>query len=276
MPLITISRQLGSLGTEITHLLSKEFNCPFLDKESLEEAFGGYGIPRESVERFDEKKPGFWDLFKTDKAHYLHFMKGAILDFTRKGNGIILGRGGQVLLGDLPGVLHVRVIAPMETRKKRIMKRMGCDEQNAERILENSDYERSGFHKFFFGVNWEDLNLYDLVINTGSFSAETSSKLIKSIVESNEFCQSQPETVRKLEDLCLEHEIKTNIIYKEKVIVQFLEVIAEKGSITLRGIVDSNEDLEKCGKIANEAKGVKEVKNEIYYSPITTSYGLHY
>jgi len=116
MPVITVSRQLGSLGTEIAKLLCKNVHCKYLDKESLEEVFAEYGIPKENVERYDEKKPGIWDIFKTDKARYLHFLKSAIFEFARKGNCIILGRGGQIVLKDLRGVLHVRVAASMESR----------------------------------------------------------------------------------------------------------------------------------------------------------------
>ncbi|NIM12258.1 MAG: BON domain-containing protein [Candidatus Aminicenantes bacterium] len=276
MPVITISRQLGSLGTEITQLLSKDFNCQYLDKESLEEAFVEYGIPRESMERFDEKKPGFWDLFKTDKARYLHFMKEAIFEFVRKGNGIILGRGGQVLLADLPGVLRVRTIAPMEIRQQRVMKRLQCDKNHAVKLIQHSDHERAGFLRFFFGENWEEPSLYDLVINTGSFSAETAALSIKNIIDSDEFKASEKETRQKLEDLCLEHEIKTAIIYKDKILVQFLEVNSLQAVVTLRGIVDSNDDLERCEKVVMKIPGIKEVHNEIYYSPITSAYGIHY
>jgi cytidylate kinase len=276
MPIITISRQTGSLGTEIIDLLSKESMCQCLNKESLEAAFGEYGVPRESVERYDEKKPGFWDLFKTDKARYLHFVKGAILEYAGKGNGIILGRGGQVLLAGLPGILHVRVIAPMDVRIKRIVNQYRCDEDHARQIIRSSDHERAGFHKFFFGVDWEDFNLYDLVINTGSFSARTTVKLIKNIVDSDEFKAAQAETALKLKDLCLEHEIKTAVIYKEKIVVQFLEVTVDRETITLRGIVDNNEDLERCEKIAAALQDDKKIQNEIYYNPITTAYGLHY
>lgn len=276
MPVITISRQLGSLGTQIAQLLGKEFDCQSLDKESLEEAFGEYGIPKESLERFDEKKPGFWDLFKTDKARYLHFTKEAIFKFARRGSGVIVGRGGQVLLADLRGVLHVRIIAPLEVRKERIMKRFNCDERHAEKILQDSNYERAGFHKFFFGVSWENLDLYDLVINTGTFSAETAVQLIKYSMNANEFKAAQEESTRKLTDLCLEHEIKTAVIYKEKIVVQFLEVIAHNGIVTLRGIADTSDDVDRCEKLASGIPEVKEVHNEIYYSPITTAYGIHY
>lgn len=276
MPIITISRQLGSMGTEIAHLLGEALECRYLDKGSLENAFGQLGMAKESVDRFDERKPGFWDLFKTDKARYLHFMKAAIFEFARGGSGVILGRGSQLLLANLPGILRVRIIAPEDVRAQRIIKRLECDENHARKLIQLSDSDRSGFHRFFFGKNWEDLSLYDLVINTSSLSSNTAVALVKNIVYSDEFEAAQKETQVKLEDLCLEHEIKTTIVYKEQIVVQFLEVFAQQGVVTLRGIADNSDDLERCKHIAKEIKGVKNVSNEIYYSPITTAYGIHY
>ncbi|MDQ1354601.1 MAG: hypothetical protein QG657_4910, partial [Acidobacteriota bacterium] len=262
MPIITVSRQLGSLGTDIAQLLCKRFQYQCLDKELLEGAFGEYGIPRESVERFDEKKPGFWDIFKTDKARYLHFVKGAIYGFARKGNCVILGRGGQVALGNIPGILHVRVVAPMAKRIERIAKRLDCDERQAAKIIDQNDQERGGFHKFFFDCNWEDADLYDLVLNTGSLSGEAAARIIQDVANSDEFTARQKETLLKLDDLTLEHEIKTNIIYKEKLSIHFLEVFCEQGIVTLRGIAGDSRDVEESEKIAAGMKNVKEVHNE--------------
>lgn len=276
MPVITISRQMGSWGTEIAHLLSKDFKCKCLDKESLEEAFDEFGISKDSVERFDEKKPGFWDLFTTDKARYLHFMKSAIFEFAREGNGVILGRGGQILLAELPGVLHVRIIAPIEERIKRIKDQFNCDEIQAENLIQHNDHERNGFYKFFFSENWENSSLYNLVINTGAFSVKTSVQIIKDIIKSDEFTAKQTETANKLADLCLEHEIKTAITYKEKIMVQFLEVQAINGVVSLRGIVDNGDDLDRCEYLVQQMPQVKEVQNNLYYSPIIASYGIHY
>lgn len=276
MPVITISRQLGSSGTEIARLLSKELSCSFLDKETLEKTFEEHGISRENVERFDERKPGFWDLFKTDKARYLHFMKGAVYEFVQENSGVVLGRGGQAVLGELPGVLHVRVIAPPGLRINRIMKRFDCDDRHALKIIEHSDNERAGFHKFFFDIDWQDPSSYDLIINTGSLSVEMASQLIEDVVHTEEFKQRQEATRQKLKDLRLQYEIKTGIVYRDKYIVQFLEVISDNGAITLRGIVDNKEDIENCEKIAAGTEGVKEVRNEIYYSPMSATYGVHY
>lgn len=276
MSIITVSRQLGSLGTEIAQLLCKRFKYICVDKELLEETFEESGLPKESVEHFDEKKPGFWDIFKTDKARYLHFVKGAIFSFARKGNCVILGRGGQVVLGNIPGILNVRVVTPMEKRIERVMKRFDCDERQAMKIIDQNDHERSGFHKFFFDCNWEDSVLYDLVINTGSMSTETAAKIIQDLAKCDDFATKQKETQLKLADLILEHEIKTNIIYKEKLSIHFLEVFSEHGVVTLRGIAGDDADVEKCEKIAAVMENVKEVHNEILFKPIATTYGLHY
>ncbi len=276
MPIITISRQLGSLGTEIATLLSDKSGCSCLDKNSLEQRFAEHGVSKENMERFDEKKPGFWDLFKTDKARYLHFLKGVVFEFVHGGNGIILGRGGQVVLGHLPGVLNVRIISSLEVRKVRVMERFACDEDHALKIIQHNDNERAGFHKFFFDENWEDQSLYDLIINTGSFSAHTAAQLIGDLVNTPEFKSREEATTRILDDLCMEHEVKTAIVFEQKILVQFLEVLAVNGTVTLRGIVDNKEDIQLCGKIAAAKPGVKEVRNEIYYSPITSSYGIHY
>ena len=276
MSIITVSRQLGSLGTEIAQLLCKRFKYICVDKELLEETFEESGLPKESVEHFDEKKPKFWDIFKTDKARYLHFVKGAIFSFARKGNCVILGRGGQVVLGNIPGILNVRVVTPMEKRIERIMKRFEWDERQATKIIDQNDHERSGFHKFFFDCNWEDSELYDLVINTGSISTETAAKIIQDLAKSDDFATKQKETQLKLADLTLEHEIKTNIIYKEKLSIHFLEVFSEHGAVTLRGIAGDDADVEQCEKIAAAMENVKEVHNEILFKPIATTYGLHY
>jgi osmotically-inducible protein OsmY len=91
-----------------------------------------------------------------------------------------------------------------------------------------------------------------------------------------EFKKAQEESSQKLMDLCLAHEIKTALIYKEKIVIQFLEVLARQGVVTLMGIADRSEDIERCEKLAASISEVREVHNEIYYSPITATYGIHF
>lgn len=277
MAVLTISRQTGSLGTEIAQALQDEFKWKFLDKESLEvELVEKYGIPEKSVERYDEKKPAFWEMFSSDKDRYLHFMKTVMYEFARNGNGngncIIIGRGGQVLFHDIPGVLTVRVIAPTMTRIERLKTEHGYHERLAEQIIRHSDHDRAGFHKFFFHVNWDDSHLYDLVLNTARFRVEEAVDVMKHAIEATGIKEQQAEKDSKLADLCLGQEVVTQIAYREKIPVQFLEAIAVSGIVTLRGSTLTTEDIHRCEAVAQNVPGVKEVINEVYYIPHT--YGM--
>jgi cytidylate kinase len=272
MAIITISRQFGSLGTEIAKQLKEEMEFNYLDKESLEEELiKKYGIPEEDVERYDEKKPAFWDVFYSDKDKYLHFMKTAVYKFAQKGNCIIIGRGGQFLFKNIPGVLNISVVAPLALRLERIKKRYSYNDRLAEQIIRHSDHDRAGFHKFFFHIDWENPELYDLTINTKSFTVKAAVQLIKDALESTGVMEKQSEKENKLADICLSQEVITRIAYIEKIPVQFLEAIAVSGVVTLTGSTITAEDVNYCEVAARKVPGVKEVINEIHYIP--TKYG---
>ena len=46
------------------------------------------------------------------------------------------------------------------------MKSYACDERHALQIVEESDHNRIGFHKYFFSVDWDDPRGFDLTINS--------------------------------------------------------------------------------------------------------------
>ena len=78
MAIITISREVGSLGTEISQKVKEDLGLQLLNKEVLEkELVGHYGISENKIEKYDEKGPPFWD-FSLDRNRYLHFMKTAM------------------------------------------------------------------------------------------------------------------------------------------------------------------------------------------------------
>ena len=272
MAILTISRQLGSLGNEIARQLEKQLKLKHLDKESLEEQFEEWGVPDENLRKYDERKPTFWENFSTDKDLYLHFMKKAILDVAAKGDCVILGRGGQLILGDIPGILKIRIIAPMDLRIQRVMDRFNCDKRHAEKMIRQNDTDRAGFHRFFFNVNWETPDLYDLVVNTAHLPLEAVLALIKGGLQTAAMKESAREIRAQVDGLRLGHEVITNIAYTHKIVVHFFEAIAVDGKVTLRGSTMDKDDIKKCEEIALSVKGVEEVVNEIHYIPI--SYGI--
>ena len=204
MAIITVSKQLGSFGDEIAQKVANNLEYEYIDKIKIGEALAIQGLEATEREKYDEKKPSIWDFFSIQRSKFLHFISAAIYDFAGKNNTVILGRGGQVLLKDLPGTLHVRIIAPFGIRLKRIMEQEGYDERTGDRILRRSDRESSGYIRSFFGADWNDQNLYDMVINTKAISIDTGVEMIQDTIDSPEFKGDFKETLERLADLALE------------------------------------------------------------------------
>lgn len=109
---------------------------------------------------------------------YVELVKYVITEYAQAGGVIIVGRGGQVVLRDHPGVLHVRFHAPESLRIKRLAERLGLSEKEAERQIHQSDKDRARYLKHYFGADWNDPDLYSLILNTGRLSVETATDLI--------------------------------------------------------------------------------------------------
>ena len=121
MAVITISKQQGSLGDKIAVSVARKLNYDCIDKQLIVEALVDDGLQKPEIEKFDEKKLSFLQSFSYHGDKFLHLLKAMIYDFTGKENAVIIGRGAQVLLKDLPGALHVRIIAPGEIRMRRLV-----------------------------------------------------------------------------------------------------------------------------------------------------------
>ncbi|MBU4574407.1 MAG: cytidylate kinase-like family protein, partial [Desulfarculus sp.] len=77
-----------------------------------------------------------------------------------------------------------------------------CTEEKANQIIIQSDRDRFGYVRALFNEDWDDISLYDLVINTNTMSLETAVKMIAFAVEANEFNNS-PEVLEKCRELSL-------------------------------------------------------------------------
>ena len=96
---------------------------------------------------------------------YARMADMVIRDLAQGGDVIIVGRGGRVVLQDMPGVLHVLVVASLARRENTLMAREGLGRQEATARLRASDRARADYLKRYHGAHWLDPTLYDLTIN---------------------------------------------------------------------------------------------------------------
>jgi cytidylate kinase len=266
MSIMTFSKQLGSLGSEIARSLAEKLNYEYVDKERIAKVLAAQGLPPAEVERFDEKKPPFWDSLQIQRKRFLHLIQAMIYDFARKDNAIIVGRGGQVLLKDLPGVLRVRIVAPFDIRVRRIKELEMEDEKRAAAILRRSDRDSAGFLRSFFDVDWDDPNLYDLVISTEKLSLDTAVKMILESIRSPEIREKEKGTEEKLADLALLQKVEASLLGILESDIAHIKIRIERGIVTLSGEIPSAKYGEHCQTAVAKVEGVKQVDNQLVAS----------
>ena len=263
MAIITVSRQFGSMGTDIARTLAATLSSSVLDKQELLPMMAEQGIT--DLEKYDEKKPGFWDTIAMDRFMYIHALQTVVYRFARKGDCVIIGRGGQFLLGRVPGVLKVNVVAPFELRLQRVQSRSGCSRGEAEMQVRHSDEQRLGFHSFFFDINCDAPELYDLVINTAAMSVDGAVELIRAALAAEAVETCRDATAHRLDDFCLGQDVMKNIRCNKGIASLYLNASVEDGVVTLDGGVLSRPDLDLCEHAARETSGVKKVINNINF-----------
>jgi cytidylate kinase len=113
-----------------------------------------------------------------DEAEALNFVRTAIHEVYKEGNAIIVGRGGQAVLQKLPGVLHVRVEAPMKDRLLRIQRDTKLKLEDAHSLAVKRDRKTADYLREVFDIDWHDPLLYHLVINSGKLSVDEAAHVI--------------------------------------------------------------------------------------------------
>lgn len=109
---------------------------------------------------------------------YLRTMTSIIHELASRGDVVILGRGSQMILADMPRALHVLCVAPREMRAQRLADREEIGMEEARRRTVESDRARCAFYKKFWRVDVEDPKLYDLTIDTARLSYEIATRLV--------------------------------------------------------------------------------------------------
>lgn len=100
-----------------------------------------------------------------------------------QGNVILVGWGGTVIMAKQPEVLHVRLVAPLETRVKHAHQFYNLTESEAHKFCVNEDRARERYFKKYFNADPNDPLLYHLIINTGPLGYDGAARLIGDAVQ---------------------------------------------------------------------------------------------
>ena len=241
MAIITISRELAALGVETAQELAKTLGYRFIDKKNLEERIISYGFGGQKLKKYDERKPSLLASLSHDRDDYLHYLKTAIFAEAEQGSCVFIGRGANVVFKDVPGVISVFLVAPLKIRIERIKSYFHCDEKRARLIIERSDQDRIGFHRYFFDIDWKDPGNYHLSLNTGIFPPSICAEIINGLKDHIFTPEVEAQNAIRLKELIMEQQIKHHIIYERELPIHFLEISVSKNTVTLYGVANSQE-----------------------------------
>jgi Cytidylate kinase-like family len=194
--IVAIGRELGAGGREVGELVARELGAELLDNQIIDLVAARIGAPTAYVQARDENVETFVDrLFRVITSAYpeayaaeglpdwseerMVQLTGTIIQEHATGKPlVVIGRGAPMLLRDRADALRAFVTAPQSARVARLRERTGCTAEDAAREIKKSDQHRLAYMQQYYGVQWRDPSLYDLIVNTEHLGMDVAAQLI--------------------------------------------------------------------------------------------------
>lgn len=262
MPVIAITREMGSLGKDVARGLGEELGLPVIYHEVIDHLADRMRVRKSHVIRLLDGSAGLVERLTADKTSLSIFTADEIYAIAaaagNKGGAIIRGWGATHLLREVPHVICVRVCAPFELRKQRMMERLNSDDREvvAEEIRVN-DEAHTAIMRRHFGVQWTDAEHYDLVLNTQRLSIDECVGEVMSLASSPQFAETEASRQR-LEDLALAARVRAALRRAPETREAPVQVSSQTGRITLSG-ASSTDEMLAFVEVASAVPGVRDV-----------------
>ncbi len=111
---------------------------------------------------------------------YLETMTSIIREIAASGRVVILGRGSQMILKEIPPVLNVLCVAPLQVRAQRSAEKEEVPLEEAKKLMARHDQGRAAFHRKFWKVDVDDPRLYDVTVDTCRMSYDLAAEVAAS------------------------------------------------------------------------------------------------
>jgi CMP/dCMP kinase len=198
MPIITISRQYGSGGSEIARRVSQALGWPLLDNALVDEVARRLGTTTEEIKAREERVPSIVQRIADAMAlgspetlpplvdsalppseeQMLEVTRLVIGEAVASGPVVLVGRGAQSMLAERRDVLHVYCYAPRATLVARAAERHGLSRQDAERLVDDTNRQREQFVRKHWDRSWSEHANYHICVNTEWLGMDGAAELV--------------------------------------------------------------------------------------------------
>lgn len=268
MPLITITHTIGCDATAIARRVAEGLNVELYDESRLAEEAQRAGLNPEQLERFRQEPPNWFERRFTDKPDiHLNLLESMIYEAAKRGEGVIIGHGSQMLLHDFACALHVFVTAQEDTRVSCLMSRQSLSEEGARKLIHHSDNRRRGFFRYAFQKDWDDPTLYDVCINTDKIGEERAVHLIVETARSPEIASCSIHALKALQRLSVQKRVEASLREMDLQYSALVVGMSDEGVVRVSGVVFDVEDKERIPATIGRLPGVEKVELDITTMP---------
>ena len=202
MAVITISRQFGAGANTLARQLAKTLDYRWVDREIIKEVAERAGVSQSGVQAA-EKSAGSWlmglvdrifskeyidrvlaeETHILDEKEYIELVTRIVEELAQEDNAIVVGRGGQFILRDRPGVFHVLLAADFDFRVDYVSRWLEIDKREAEEKVRAADKRRESYLRAFDPGDVNDPGLYHLTINTSMTGLTKAEQLVLELIK---------------------------------------------------------------------------------------------
>lgn len=262
MPVVAMTKEMGSLGTFIGLEVARELGYEFLRNDIIKGVAREYRVREAQVVGTVEQAPRLLERLGQRGRRYRSYLEAAVLEAALREGVVLMGRWSTIFLRGVRHAVRVRVCAPPEVRARRVMERLGIDEREAIRRIVAYDAGVRARMRQMFDVDWTDPLLYDLVINTEAVSLGSGIRQVLALASAPEF-QPTPESRADLRDRALAARVRATLKAAATTAAVDLDVHAREGRIRLEGLVYSEEERAAALAVTRQVEGVTDVSSDV-------------
>ena len=104
--------------------------------------------------------------------------RAIVEELAAEGRCVMVGRACAAVLARSADTLHVRLVAPFETRVRTATQRFGLDPAEAPRIVAERDANRARYHREYYDRDCNDPIHYHMVLNTARLGFDGAAQVV--------------------------------------------------------------------------------------------------
>ena len=263
MPVITMSQEMATLGKDVVLGVCEALGLQQVRHEVGDVVAGKMQVKKSLIRRLREGKANAIERWAADEKTISIFTAEEIFDLAVKGNVLIRGWGATMWLRPVAHIPGVKICSPMALRVKRLMARLETDDEDlARKEIRIDDAARAARMSEHFNVEWGDPSLYDLTLNSERIPVASCVDMVVALSRNPAFAET-PESRQHLLDLALAAHVRGALRSHAETSHVDVTVVADKGTVTLSGIVSNPNERDRASDVVGAVAGVTKVESQL-------------